>query len=286
MTTRWAVVGASGMLGREVVRSLRTMGEEVVALSRADLDVTDVDASRQLLKGNDVIINASAWTAVDDAERAEAAAFSVNAIGARNLAAAASSTGARLVHVSTDYVFDGRARDPYAEAAPTAPRSAYGRTKLAGEWAVAATCPDHLIVRTAWLYGDGRCFPRTIARLLGQRETVSVVEDQHGQPTWTRDVGDLLVRLVVAGAPSGVYHGTASGRGTWRDLAQEVARSIGADPERVLPTTSDNFPTPAERPAWSVLGHRALLASGIEPIPDWRERWRLAAGEVLALSEA
>lgn len=174
MTTRWAVVGAKGMLGQEVTSALEERGEEVAALSRVDLDVRDAAACRQALAGADVVVNASAWTAVDDAETAEADAFAVNATGARNLAVAASVLGSRLVHVSTDYVFDGTATEPYAEDAPTGPRSAYGRTKLAGEWAVAAAGPRHLVVRTAWLYGSAPCFPRTIARLLADRDRIAV----------------------------------------------------------------------------------------------------------------
>ncbi|WP_445262920.1 dTDP-4-dehydrorhamnose reductase [Pseudokineococcus sp. 1T1Z-3] len=269
------------MLGREVVDLLRAQGRVVRGLTRAQLDVSDAGACRTALEGADVFVNAAAWTAVDAAEEHEAEAFAVNAQAAAHLGRAASDVGARLVHVSTDYVFDGRADAPYAEGAVTGPRSAYGRTKLAGEWAVAATCPDHVLLRTAWLYGDGPCFPRTIARLLGQRETISVVEDQHGQPTWTRDVAGLLVRLVDAEVQSGTYHATSGGRATWRDLAQEVARSLGADPARVLATTSADFPTPAERPAWSVLGHDALAAAGVEPIGEWRDRWAAAADLVL-----
>lgn len=276
------MVGAGGMLGRDVVDVLRAADRDVLGLGRADLDVTDPVACRERLAGVDVVVNAAAWTAVDDAEEHEAEAFAVNALAPAHLGRAAAAAGARLVHVSTDYVFDGRADEPYAEGAVTAPRSAYGRTKLAGEWAVAATCRDHVVVRTAWLYGDGTCFPRTIARLLEQRDTVSVVEDQHGQPTWTRDVAELVLRLVDARVVPGTYHATSAGRATWRDLAQEVARSLGTDPERVRPTTSTDYPTPAERPAWSVLSHQAVRVAGVAPIADWRTRWAEAAGVVLA----
>lgn len=278
---RWAVVGAGGMLGREVVDVLRASGQEVSALTRADLDVLDGGAAREVVSGHDVLVNCTAWTAVDDAEAHEAEAFAVNGLAPALLGAAAQRAGARMVHVSTDYVFSGDAREPYAEDALPGPRSAYGRTKLAGEWAVAATCPDHLLVRTAWLYGDGPCFPRTMARLLGERETVSVVEDQRGQPTWTRDVAELVLRLVQAEAPAGAYHATSSGSGTWRELAQAVARSLGTDPERVLATTSDAFVRPAPRPAWSVLGHDRLHAVGVEPVGEWQERWGAAAPRVL-----
>lgn len=278
---RWVVVGAGGMLGREVVDVLRATGHDVTALTRAEVDVTDGEACRRAVAGHDVVVNAAAWTAVDDAESREAEAFAVNALAPALLGAAAREAGARLVHVSTDYVFAGDATEPYAEDAPPGPRSAYGRTKLAGEWAVAAACPDHLVVRTAWLYGDGPCFPRTIARLLSEREQITVVEDQRGQPTWTRDVAELVVRLIGAEAPPGTYHGTSSGSATWRELAQAVARALRTDPARVGPTTSDAFVRPAPRPAWSVLGHDRLRAAGVEPIGAWHERWQDAAPSVL-----
>jgi dTDP-4-dehydrorhamnose reductase len=187
------------------------------------------------------------------------------------------------VHVSTDYVFDGHASTPYAEDAPVAPRSAYGRTKCAGEWAVRSAAPDHLVVRTAWLYGaHGPCFPRTIVRVMGERGAIDVVDDQLGQPTWTADLADLIHRLVVAGAPAGTYHGTSSGRTSWHGFAAAAVRSAGLDATAVAPTTSDAFVRPAPRPAYSVLGHDALRAAGVEPIGDWAQRWDEAAPIVLA----
>jgi dTDP-4-dehydrorhamnose reductase len=281
-TGRWLVAGAHGMLGQDLVELLRSRGSNVVGADRAELDVTDAAVAREGVRGFDVVVNCAAWTAVDDAESREADAFAVNAIGAANLARAAAAAGARLVHVSTDYVFDGAATDPYAEDAPVSPRSAYGRTKAAGEWAVRAEAPDHLIVRTAWLYGArGPCFPKTMARLAAERERLTVVDDQVGQPTWTRDLADLMVRLVDAGSPAGTYHGTSSGRTSWFGFTQRIVASAGLDTP-VEPTTSEAFVRPAPRPAYSVLGHDALHAAGVAPIGDWAERWDAAAGEVLA----
>lgn len=271
------------MLGRELCDVLRHAGRRVEALDVTDLDITDADACLQHLPAGDVVVNCAAYTAVDDAETHEATAFEVNAVGAANLARAARARGARLVQVSTDYVFPGTDPAPIPEGAAPAPRSAYGRTKAAGEWAVAAGCPDHLLVRTAWLYGaHGACFPRTMARLLSERDGVAVVDDQRGQPTWTRDLADLLVRLVDANAPAGSYHGTSAGAATWYDLAREVARALGLPQDRVRSTTTEAFPRPAARPASSVLGHDALVAAGVRPIGDWRQRWRAAAPAVLA----
>lgn len=279
---RWLVTGAHGMLGTDLVRLLQERGEQVTALSRQDLDVTSPAEVAARVAGHDVVANCAAWTAVDDAETREADAFAVNAVGPALLARAARATGARLLHVSTDYVFDGAATTPYTEDAPIAPRSAYGRTKAAGEWAVRAEAPDHLLLRVAWLYGaGGGCFPRTIARVAAERGGLDVVDDQVGQPTWTVDVAELAVRLVAAGAPAGTYHATSSGQTSWFGFARAVVAAAGMDPEIVRPTTSEAYTRPAPRPAYSVLAHDALGAAGVEPIGPWDERWAAAAGAVL-----
>ncbi|WP_127129370.1 dTDP-4-dehydrorhamnose reductase [Georgenia sp. SYP-B2076] len=279
---RWLVAGSTGMLGTDLVAELGRAGHDVVAARHADLDITDPVAVARRVRDVDVVVNCAAWTAVDDAETREADAFRLNATGPQLLARAARAAGARLVQVSTDYVFDGAATSPYAEDAALNPVSAYGRTKGAGEWAVRAETDDYLIVRTAWLYGaHGACFPRTMARLAGERDTLQVVDDQVGQPTWTADLAGLIVRLVTAGAPSGTYHGTSSGQVSWRGFAQAVVASLGKDPAMVAATTSDQFVRPAPRPAYSVLGHDALATAGVEPIGDWSQRWAEAAAVVL-----
>lgn len=279
---RWLVSGANGMLGQDLVPLLRERGHEVAAVDRGDLDITDAAAVAGAASGFDVVVNVAAYTAVDAAEEHEDAAFAVNAVGPQLLARAAREAGARIVQISTDYVFDGAATSPYAETAPLAPRSAYGRTKGAGEWAVRAENPDHLVVRTAWLYGaHGACFPKTIARVAAERGGLDVVDDQVGQPTWTVDLADLVERLVAAGAPAGTYHGTSGGQASWHGFARAVVAAAGLDPEIVRPTTSEAFVRPAPRPAYSVLGHTALEAAGVAPIGDWAERWSLAAPGVL-----
>jgi dTDP-4-dehydrorhamnose reductase len=251
------------MLGTDLQRALA--GREVTALTRADLDVTDLDAVRSAVAGHDVVINASAYTRVDDAETHEEEAHAVNATGAQNLAIAASEAGARLLQISTDYVFDGSADSPYDENTPLNPISAYGRTKAEGErLAVAAHPAGTFIVRTAWLYGaNGGNFARTMLRLAETHDTVDVVTDQLGQPTWTADLAAQVVALLDADAPPGIYHGTNSGEASWFDFAREVFRLAGLDPERVRPTTSDKFVRPAPRPDYSVLGHDAWLRAGI-----------------------
>ena len=280
---RWLVVGANGMLGQDLVTMLEERGQSVDAADRDELDITDPASAMAGVAGYDVVVNCAAWTAVDDAETHEGAAFTVNAVGPANLAVAAHATGARLVQISTDYVFAGDASSPYAEDAPLAPKSAYGRTKGAGEWAVRANTDDYLVVRTAWLYGaQGNCFPKTMVKLLADRDTLTVVDDQVGQPTWTIDLADLVIRLVEAQAPSGTYHGTSSGQASWFDFARAAVVAAGHDAEAIQPTTSEAFVRPAPRPTYSVLGHDALVSVGVAPIGDWEGRWAAASASVLA----
>lgn len=269
MSVRYLIAGASGMLGQDLRIALG--GREVTACDRAALDVTDEAAVADAVAGHDVVINASAYTAVDAAESDEETAYAVNALGARNLAAAAGSAGARMVQVSTDYVFDGRAGEPYREDAERDPISAYGRTKAAGERFVQELLPDaSLIVRTAWLYGaGGPNFAKTMLTLADTKDTWSVVDDQWGQPTWTADLAAKIVELLDVGAPAGVYHGTSSGATTWFGFARAVLRAAGLDPERITPTDSASFVRPAPRPGYSVLGHDGFARAGIAPIRDW-----------------
>ena len=287
--TRWLVTGAGGQLGLDLRVALGIAGVEdkaLTALRRTDLDITDAEAVRDAVRGHDVVVNCAAYTRVDDAETHEAQAFSVNAVGAANVSAACRETGAKLVHVSTDYVFAGDAHEPYAEDAPLAPRSAYGRTKAAGEWAVQAHCPQSWIVRTAWLYGAGGSnFVKTMARLSQERDTLSVVDDQRGQPTWTLDVADAILRLVGQGAPYGVWHATSQGETTWHGFTQAIFTELGLDPARVRPTTTDAFPRPAPRPAYSVLGHDAWRMARIAPLPHWRESLSRALPDVVTHEE-
>jgi dTDP-4-dehydrorhamnose reductase len=280
----WMVTGARGMLGTDLCRVLADRGIEVTPFHRDNLDLFDPDAVSEAVAAHDVVVNCAAWTAVDDAETHEEEAHQVNAVVPGVLAEAAARHGRRIIQVSTDYVFDGTASSPYDEDAPTDPASAYGRTKAAGEAAVRAAAPeDHLVVRTAWLYGaHGGCFPRTIARVAKERGAVSVVDDQFGQPTWTADVAELIVRLVEAGAPAGTWHATSSGETSWFEFARSVVAANGQSPDVVGATDSASFVRPAPRPAYSVLGHGKLHAHGIEPIGPWDQRWHEAAGAVLA----
>lgn len=268
---RWLVTGAGGMLGRDLCAALAEAGErDVLAATRSDLDVTDPAAVRDAVAGADVVVNTAAWTDVDGAETAEEAATAVNGHAVQNLAAAA---GKRLIHLSTDYVFDGTAASPYAEDTTQTPVNAYGRGKAIGERAVLAA--GGYVVRTAWLYGEhGPNFVRTMLRLAAGRDTVDVVDDQHGPPTWSYALARQLMALAAAAttgrAAPGAYHGTAAGSTTWYGLARAVFAEAGLDPDRVRPTTSDTFRRPARRPAYSVLGHDRWAGTGVAPLPDWR----------------
>lgn len=268
--TRYLVTGAGGMLGVDLLAALD--GRDVVGRTRADLDVTDSAAVAGAVDGFDIVINCSAYTRVDDAEAHEADARAVNALGAENLARATAAHDAILVQLSTDYVFDGEATTPYPEDAPRDPRSAYGRTKAEGEVLALAANPRTRILRTAWLYGEhGPNFARTMLRLAAERDTVDVVTDQVGQPTWTGDLAAQIVRMLDADVPPGIYHGTNSGQASWYDFARAVFESAGHDPDRVKPTESALFVRPAPRPSYSVLGHQAWLATGVDPLRSWQE---------------
>jgi dTDP-4-dehydrorhamnose reductase len=269
---RLVVTGANGMLGHDVVSAGRAAGHDVTALTRAELDLTDgpdTIAAIGALKA-DAVINCAAYTDVDGAEADEDAADAGNAAAPGNLASACWAGSARLVHVSTDYVFAGdRAPDgaPWLESDPTGPLGGYGRSKLRGEQAVAEACDDHAIVRTAWLFGPhGKNFVATILGLAGERDRIEVVCDQVGSPTYSGHLAPALVAM--AGRPErGIFHGAGAGSCSWHILATEAVTQAGITCD-VVAVTSDRFPRPAPRPAFSVLG-----SERDDPIvlPDWRE---------------
>ena len=274
--TRWLVTGAGGMLGRDLVEVLSARpGVRLTAPDRSALDVTDAAAVAGAVAGHHVVVNAAAWTDVDAAESAEAAATAVNGDAVAHLAHACAAADARLLHVSTDYVFSGGS-EPYPEDAVPAPLNAYGRGKLGGENAVRSQAPSvGYVVRTAWLYGEhGRNFVSTVLRLAGQRETLDVVDDQVGQPTWSLALARRLVSLgeaALAGRASpGAYHATASGQTSWCGLARAVFEEAGLNPDRIRPTTSEAYPRPARRAAFSVLHDARFAALGLPAMAHWR----------------
>lgn len=283
------VTGGRGQLGQDIV----ARADDTVAVrapGSAELDVTEagavLDAVTELAtqawrqERSPVVINAAAYTAVDDAESDEERAFTVNADGPRVLAAVCASREVPLLHISTDYVFSGEADRPYEVDDPLGPRTAYGRTKAAGEDAVLGSGAMAWIVRTAWLYGAaGRNFVRSIARLAGERDTVSVVDDQRGSPTWSADLASAIVQLAHSIADGQrpnqrILHCTAGGETTWFSLAHAVFSELGLDPDRVRPTTTDAACRPARRPAYSVLSNVSWTDAGLTPLRPWDEALR------------
>ncbi|MFD3427963.1 dTDP-4-dehydrorhamnose reductase [Nocardia fluminea] len=259
------VTGARGLLGRQILR----LAPQARGFGRAELDITDRAAVDAALTPGAVLINCAAYTAVDAAETDVDAAFAANATGPGVLAAACAAAGARLIHVSTDYVFPGTARTPYEPDDPTGPETVYGRSKLAGEQAVLALGAQ--VVRTAWVYsGVEGDFVATMRRLEAERDTVTVVNDQLGSPTSAADLAAGLLELSTRPDAPRVLHATNSGTATWFDLAAAVFTELGADPSRVLPCGSSEFPRPAPRPAYSVLSPAVWNAAGLTPLRPWR----------------
>ena len=280
---RILITGGDGQLGWELARAFAPIGE-IFALNRAGLNLADADAIRARCREINpaLILNAGAYTAVDKAESEPDLAMQINGIAPGVLAEEANRLNAPLIHYSTDYVFDGRATTPYREDDATAPQSVYGRTKLAGEQAVSATANAFLIFRTSWLYGNRRQnFMLTMLRLAQERDELRVVGDQIGSPTWVRPVSDATAQCVGVAStkmriniPSGIYHLTAAGQTSWHGFATAILDGTANEPRRaknVFAIATTDYPTPASRPAFSVLSlEKFRNASGIVPT-DWRE---------------
>ncbi len=271
----WLITGGSGQLGIAVSQELGERGIFFTAWGSEDLDITQGPTVRDFVSqlSPKVIVNSAAWTNVDEAESNEPQASRVNGDGAENVALAAKQCGAKLIHVSTDYVFSGESKTPWQVADRIDPQSAYGRTKADGESRVVATNPENSsVVRTAWLYSSwGKNFAKTMTRLaLNGDDEVRVVNDQLGQPTSAVDLAKQLVELGLSSSPSGIYHGTNSGEATWFEFAQEIFELVGADVRRVVPVSSSEYPRPAMRPSYSVLSHEAWGKTSVKPMRDWR----------------
>ncbi|HTW21232.1 MAG TPA: dTDP-4-dehydrorhamnose reductase [Mycobacteriales bacterium] len=272
--TRWLVTGATGQVGTDLMAVLQAGDDEVVGLGRDDLDITDPDAVTRALDDARpaVVVNCAAYTTVDAAETDEATATAVNGDAPGHLARWCAAHGARLLHLSTDYVFAGDASTPYDVDAPLAPQSAYGRSKAAGERAVLSAGGDVHIVRTAWVYGaTGPNFVKSIARLARDRDALDVVDDQHGSPTWSHDLAVALSALGAASVRPGIWHYTGQGETTWCGFAAAIVGEIGLDPAMVHPTTTAAYPRPAPRPAYSVLSTAKWEAAGLPPPRPWQE---------------
>ena len=269
--TSLVILGAEGMLGRALTSHLGHLNPITAGKETADL--TKPSSLESVIPENAIVVNAAAYTNVDGAETDEDTAFAINATGVRNLAEIVRLRNGRLIHLSTDYVFDGTASSPYSESSNGSPASTYGRSKWEGEKSILEILPDSaIILRTAWLYGyPGKSFPSTILRLSIERDTLDVVTDQVGQPTWTHEVAAMISNLISSPIHSGIFHATNSGQASWFEFAQELFRVSGLDPERIRPVTSEVFKRPAPRPAYSVLGHEAWVKAGFSPPRDWRE---------------
>jgi dTDP-4-dehydrorhamnose reductase len=268
---RLLITGAGGMLGQDVRDAADAAGHEAIALSHAELDITDALAVHEAVSAArpGVVVNCAAWTNVDGAEEHERGATDVNGAGAGHLAGAASAVGAWTIHVSSDYVFDGSKRQPYVESDPTGPVSAYGRSKVAGEHEVARHAhTSHTIVRSSWLFGaGGPCFPATILRRAAERDELSVVDDQVGCPTFTGHLAQALLTLAER-QPQGVVHIAGGGSCSWFEFATDIVHSARLGCE-VKPCSTRDMPRPATRPAYSVLGSER---HGEAPVlPHWRD---------------
>jgi dTDP-4-dehydrorhamnose reductase len=287
----WLITGGTGQLGIAVSEELRKRGILFRAWGSQDLDISKGpivrDVVLQLLPK--IIINCAAWTDVDGAETNELLAFRVNSDGAEKLTLAAKKCGAKLIHVSTDYVFSGEGSTRWQVDDMINPQSAYGRTKAEGESRVLATYPENSsIVRTAWLYSPlGKNFAKTMTRLaMNGGDQVRVVNDQVGQPTSAGDLAKQIVELGLSNSPAGIYHGTNSGEATWFEFAQEIFRLAGADVHRVVPVSSSEYPRPAKRPSYSVLSHEAWAKTSVKPMRDWRIALEEAMPAIISVVKA
>ena len=271
----FAVIGDRGMFGAEMVESLTSQGRQVTGYNRESMDLdASIDELAKQLQNFEVIINAVAYTSVDKAESELELANLVNGEYAGKLSQVAKTVGAKFMHISTDYVFDGSATSPYSTSAETKPQSAYGSSKLLGENLVADSGANYTIFRTAWLYGrHGRCFPKVMFEKASRKEPLRVVNDQFGQPTWTKDLAQQVLAFAELNDAPEIAHAVSSGKTTWFEFAQEIVGDYPIDP-----VSSSEFVTAAKRPSYSVLDNSSDL---VTPIGDWRERWRVAKSEVL-----
>lgn len=269
---RVLVTGAEGQLGRDVVEVLQKRGHQAVAYGRPQLDITDMErcAAELAEVEPDAVIHCAAYTNVDGAEADPDAAYRVNAMGTRNMAVAAEQAGARFCYVSTDYVFDGRGQTPYVEYDPTDPQSIYGKSKRAGELLVQSLSTRYYIVRTSWVYGrHGRNFVKTMLQLGAAGKPLQVIDDQVGSPTYSVDLAQFLVELVGT-QKYGIYHASNTGACSWYEFASAIFEESGMAVE-LRPCTTEQFPRPAPRPAYSVMDSMAIRTNGLAELRGWRE---------------
>ncbi|UGU00452.1 MULTISPECIES: dTDP-4-dehydrorhamnose reductase [Mycobacterium] len=276
MSGRIVIAGAGGQLGGYLSSLAADQGREVLAHSSSQWDITDPAAAERIVQRGDVVINCAAYTDVDGAETDEAGAFAVNEAGPGHIARACARAGARLIHVSTDYVFNGdfggAAPRPYEPSDQTAPQGVYARSKAAGEQTVLAALPEAVVVRTAWVYtgGAGKDFVAVMRRLAAGDGPVDVVDDQIGSPTYVGDLAAALLQIVDDRVPGPILHAANEGAVSRFEQARAVFEECGADPARVRPVGTDRFPRPAPRPAYSALSGGQSAAAGLRPLRPWR----------------
>ncbi len=274
---RILITGAAGQVGRCLAARSAARGYEVAGLTRADLDITDAEAVRRHVRHGDLVVNCAALTNVDAAEADPAAARAINVGGPGNLASACAASGARLIHISTDYVFGGRGESdpprPYDITDACAPLSVYGRSKLDGELAVRAALPSAQVVRTSWVFtgADGSDFVAVMRRLAATDRTVDMVADQIGSPTYVEDLVAALLELATGGVTAPTLHVANDGAVSRFEQARAVFALLGADPDRVRPVATEAVPRPAPRPAYSALSMAASVAAGLTPLRPWRD---------------
>ena len=283
MPARIVITGAGGQVGRFLGAELTARGRDLLACTSVQWDITDPAAGDDIVAPGDVVINCAALTAVDVAEAEPARAYAVNATGAGNVARACAARGARLVHISTDYVFGGDfdgAPRPYDVDDPVGPRSVYGQSKLAGERAVHDALPDATVVRTAWVYtGVGSDFVATMRRLESERDEIEVVADQTGSPTYVADLARALLLIADDPVPTPLLHVANTGPASRYELARAVFAGIGADPRRVRPVSTDRHPRPAPRPVYSALS-TARFDARYRPLRSWQDGLGAALAEL------
>ncbi|QJC54532.1 dTDP-4-dehydrorhamnose reductase [Paenibacillus albicereus] len=266
------VTGANGQLGKEITLWPAEGGRNIVGLGRDALDITSLEQCRKAMADfhPDVVIHCAAYTAVDQAETDRDGAYRVNAAGTRNVAVAAREAGAKLIYVSTDYVFDGRGERPYEEHDLPNPKTVYGKSKLAGEQLVQSLHDRWFIVRTSWVYGKhGANFVKTMLKLGAEKDRLSIVSDQYGSPTYTKDLAAFLLKLAQSEA-YGIYHASNAGSCSWHEFAQAIFQEAGLKAQ-ADPCTTEEFPRPAPRPKFSVMEHGAIRFNGFADLPEWRE---------------
>lgn len=275
------VTGASGQLGRDVVLLLEKEGHDILACDRDQMDITNQAQCNEVISSYhpEVIIHCAAYTAVDAAETDTDGAYKVNAVGTRNVAVAAEKVGAKLIYISTDYVFDGQSTTPYQEYDDTNPQSVYGKSKRAGEWLVQSLCSKWFVVRTSWVYGlHGNNFVKTMLKLGQEKPKLQVVHDQKGSPTYTVDLALFLIELMGT-EMYGIYHASNCGDCTWYEFTQaifeEAQTVVGVSVQAELePCTTEQFPRPAPRPVNSVMDHMSIRTNGLTDLRPWREGLR------------